>query len=129
MITATAIVDDVPVTVTCDDRPNPLAPTPMISSTIAGIAVSINVQYRQINSISHTGTCTSRTAWKCTCAPTPADPAPLFAAAKAVMAQYWTNRNAADAARPYPIGDQLLTMIENQYCCPSKATGGPCTCC
>lgn len=129
MLTATAAVDGTTVTLSCDETPNPLATEATITAVIGGRAVYIIPRYRQINSATHADTCTWKTAWKCTCAPIPADPAPLFAAAKDIAVRWQAGRNAAAEARPYSVSDAHLTAVEDLACCPSKATGGPCTCC
>lgn len=135
MISTVATIDGQTWTITGDDQPNPLSPTPAITATVNGVTVDLNCRYRQITSSSHTDGCT----WgvdlspTCTCAPRPVDAAQLFDAARDVLRRCRAARQIAEDADRLALeaasDDALVYIRPGCDPCPSALYGGICTCC
>lgn len=135
MITETTIINGQTWTITGDDRPNVLSPTPRITGTVNGVTVGIDCQYRQITSISHNGDCTWGICSPCTCAPVPSDPTQLFGITRDVLYRALKARNTAEDVAEHERSQREMEFDTPTYrvlpgCdCPSAAYGGVCTCC
>jgi hypothetical protein len=136
MITTTITIQNQTWMISGDDRPNPLAPTPRITATTAGVTVDINCRYRSITSVEHRDDCTWGVSLNpvCACAPHPADDGALFAAALDVLRQCRQVRDAAEAVaeseRLARIARDEVYVLVPAGCegCPSAVHGGVCTC-